>query len=67
MTTTTTTIKRYDIAQVNGRWVVVDTTSAQIRIVTDQADLADITNPDHHLFFGLSQSLASTIAKQLNG
>lgn len=66
--TTTQTLQnnRYDLAQLNGKFVVTDRQVAGVCALTDQGTPADNSNPDHMIWFGMSYTLASGVADALN-
>lgn len=65
-TATQITNNRYDLATLNGKFVVTDRRTAGVSALTEEGKPADNSNPDHMIYFGMSQALASGIAADLN-
>lgn len=65
-TTATTKRDRYIITQINGKFVITDSTLSTLYILTDQAKHADNTNPAHMKFFGMDYDTALGMKTDLN-
>jgi hypothetical protein len=57
---------RYDYGKLNNYFIVTDRWSSQVVALTDTGAWADINNPAHLKFFGLSQADARQIMNDLN-